>query len=613
MAWGLKKVFGGKKKASDEVPEVPEDPDTKKKKGKRGKKGKKRKDTRSKKRSSKEKSTSNDEGGPKVNKMKSDLTDQIDSELSSVTADRTSVLDRLMYVLCCVYCSPPKVKSEETPEERERREKIERLMALRDMEIKRLEMIRLAENTLTVVYCANAKTLAEMLKIEGVKAAKRSIENPLLRGEEKGRGGEEGHVEKSKEPKSDDEEEEDEKVVVGGSGLDEDEDDEDEEGDGDDDESDDDEGEDSDCDDPPKETTEEMFQRYAQAHSYDTVFGTQSTDINIRISPYHTPQTGAPEFVRCVFDYAQGLMKTRDDMMSSVLLVQCSARVRIARKAYAKRLKDKEEELQEEARRISREKVEWNKAFGRFIKICNVEARKVAHIAINSWRKPEAAKTIQRFYWGYWVRRRFPSFRMRVLAQRRRRLERQRYLNALELAYSGRADERRRKDDTKRRIYGRTTKGGFGEDRGGWKPNYEAEGDLDMWTHIWKPPEGNQFGVRNLKVKLPPETLLEARVANSDHNSWLGVPVMMETVKKKERLGPPERFDTLKNFSHVETTIPKPPAGKTEVGNKGADDKIYRLKYNWIATNIVGTKAVPLLVEKQTAFEQNNGETRNHP
>ena len=39
--------------------------------------------------------------------------------------------------------------------------------------------------------------------------------------------------------------------------------------------------------------------------------------------------------------------------------------------------------------------------------------------------------------------------------------------------------------------------------KGGWKPSYTAAVSHSPFDHVWKPPKGERFGVRNLKVRLP--------------------------------------------------------------------------------------------------------------
>ena len=227
-------------------------------------------------------------------------------------------------------------------------------------------------------------------------------------------------------------------------------------------------------------------------------------------------------------------------------------------------------------------------------------AKRSAHVCTNYWKIPAASIMIQNIFRRYRVRIRFPDYKRRVLAQRKRRLERSRYLNALELVYVGREAERLRQAQIERRQYARKPRNqeGFEDNRGGWKPNYEATDDVDFWTHIWKPPQGSQFGVRNLKVKIPPSTHLEAKIAKEDYNAWIGVPVMMEPVKHDEgKLGPPKRefFNTMKGFEHVKTTIPRPQK-KSEIVARGDDDAHFKIRYNWLPGHMVKSSILDQMV-----------------
>ena len=49
-----------------------------------------------------------------------------------------------------------------------------------------------------------------------------------------------------------------------------------------------------------------------------------------------------------------------------------------------------------------------------------------------------------------------------------------------------------RKEMVDRLKYSRKGKEGFNDDRGGWKPDYEAKEDISIWDHVWEPPEGSR-------------------------------------------------------------------------------------------------------------------------
>jgi hypothetical protein len=603
------------------------------------------------------------------------------ASLVPVDPNKKGKMERAMELLCCIYCRAPKVAYEETPEERERREMVERLVALREKEVERLALAAKAAETVTVVYCDNSKFLLdEWLNpppspVEEVKekivarkdeeekktdepgvlvipvevssqegeGAKTEVDNPALAAAVA--------VEEETQPPPNKAVDDADDAVANDA---DDGDDDDADADDDDDDDDDDESDDDKevMSEPvkmvekkvtrrfslwgaPKPVVEPMpepervptpppvppspralFYKAAHAHSYETVFGDRQAPL-IYMSKYHTPQTGAPEFVRAITEYALNYVITKRDMSTYIVNLQCAARIRKARVRVKERAAEKVVEDSAKANAVAREKDEWNKGYDKFTLLCNAFARRTAHVATNYWRIPAAATGISRSWRGYRVRVRIPDFRKRVLAQRQRRLERARYLRALEMAYGSKEDEKLRKEQTARRQYSRRTRGSdkfddsYEHDRGGWKPEFEASGDLDIWSHVWKPPQGSQFGVRNYKVKLPPKSFREAKTLVEDRNSWIGVPVMLEKAKSKERtLGPPDRINTMKKYAHVKSTIPRAPGNPTMLSNRSGDDNFYALKYNWIPMNIIEKgKKIPIL---EAAYEKYKIEKQEH-
>ena len=100
-------------------------------------------------------------------------------------------------------------------------------------------------------------------------------------------------------------------------------------------------------------------------------------------------------------------------------------------------------------------------------------------------------------------------------------------------------------------------------------------------------------------MKIPPTTHLEAKIAKDDYNAWVGIPVMVEPVKQdKGQIGPPKRefFNTMKDFEHVKSTIPRPQK-KSEVVARGGDNKYYKMRYNWIPGNMVKSQILDDMVE----------------
>ena len=160
---------------------------------------------------------------------------------------------------------------------------------------------------------------------------------------------------------------------------------------------------------------------------------------------------------------------------------------------------------------FDQERYKWNRGYDMFLSIVRQEAKRSAHVSTNYWRIPTASVVIQKNFRRYRVRIRFPDFKRRVLGQRKRRLERARYNTALELVYVGREAERLRQAQIERQKYARKPRNqeGFEDDRGGWKPNYEATGDVDIWDHVWKPPEVRECDTHNVPLLLltPPPFL----------------------------------------------------------------------------------------------------------
>ena len=310
----------------------------------------------------------------------------------------------------------------------------------------------------------------------------------------------------------------------------------------------------------------------------------------IHISNLHTPEAAAKDFTGALFSYFFNITESKIKFHESAIKIQLALRTMVAKRAYTKRLVEKALRHEKEMEKLESDRRAWEAGYQLFLKLCNAEARRVAHTATAYWRIPAASVLIQKNIRAYRVRVRFPNFRTRVLAQRKRRLERARYLAALELVYSGRAEDRLKREQVERIKYARKDKGGFSDDRGGWKPNYDITGEISIWDHVWKPPEGSKFGVRNLKVKLPPRSLLEAKIAVNDQNAWLAVPVIVDRVESKERtLGAPDRptLDTKRGFEHVKSTIPKPNKKSEVCGSRDDNDKYYKMRYNWIPANIV--------------------------
>jgi len=664
-----------------------------------------------------------------VDSSTSELRLSLERQLSATVAPPPTNFERAMQILCCVYCRTPKIDAEEAPEEKERREMVERLTALRDKEIERIKLKALAEETVTVMYNRNAKELLEEWvrptpTIEALKQEEAALENspaaqlmergsePVVvelkvegadetettgEGEERAGGEEKAGEQQDVSPDASpdaldpnslwerlklDANVDGDSIPVGEpfflafegvfqlvkQGVDGDDlnnrdvlrdvlvslldidqkgavtlsefeafifkwrksgddmakfleamaspEDEDEDDDEDDDDEDDDDASASsfasDLPSPlsPPPSPRAQFYRAAHCHSYSTIFGDEVAPL-IHLSAYHTPQTAAPEFVAAMRAYASTYIETKRDMSKYIVNLQCVYRIRQARRGYAARLVEKAAENELLALQIQAEKENWNAGFDRFTAICNAEAKKVAHVATNYWRIPAAATVISRSWRGFRVRVRIPDFRKRVYAQRQRRLERSRYLRALELAYGNGEEKRTKKEQIEKMQYSRKMKGGYNDDRGGWKPEYEAAGDLDLWSHIWTPPTGSQFGVRNLKVKMPPRSYMESKVVVQDRNSWIGIPVMMKKAKSKERtLGAPDRFNTLKGFEHIKSSIPKAPEDPTHIGDRSSGDKFYKLRYNWIPMNILekGNK-IAILEDTFVKYEE---EKREH-
>lgn len=182
-----------------------------------------------------------------------------------------------------------------------------------------------------------------------------------------------------------------------------------------------------------------------------------------------------------------------------------------------------------------------------------------------------------------------------MYAQRKRRLEKARYEHALNIVYSGRVEDKRKEEELERRKYARRGEEGFEEDRGGWKPNFVGE-EIDLWQHIWKPPKGGGNGIRNVKVKLPSKDKWKIKIAATDENAWLGIPVAVKVRDERGlNLGPPER--------QLGADILKKPGVKLKgVGGGRGGNEIYVTKYNWVPAPFVqGSK---LLQERHKELQK---------
>ncbi|GMH94980.1 hypothetical protein TrST_g1533 [Triparma strigata] len=515
---------------------------------------------------------------PTSGRHSSVVSQEIDEQLQRMEAEKNkgpSIGERLVYVLCCVYCRAPDVTPEETPEERERREKIEMLLEQRAIEMKRLEYVKRAAQVKTVMYCENA--------VYQPPPPSEEVDGEVL-GEP-----EPDHPERAKKsvvvvPVEEQVDKED---------GDDDDDDGDDHGDGGDEE------EEVKEEKPKSIDPQRYLYEYAHKHSFTTAFG--PSPVGILISDYHTPASAAAEYYSALISYTSSLLAQRSAMKKSVLSIQCAERTRLAKIRFAARAVERAEEIRLEELEFAKERETWTSGYDLYLGMVTKVAKRVAHVTTNYWKIPAASTIIQKHFRRYRVAVRFPNFRKRVLAQRKRRLERSRYLAALEMAYGNRLSASRAQQQHIERIkYSRASRDqeGFTDDRGGWKPDYDATTDVDIWTHIWKPPEGSQFGVRNLKVKIPPESKAEATIIKDDKNAWVGVPVMVTEVRSKgEQLGPPKRdfFDTMKKFQHVKSTISKPKK-KTEATERKGQDKYYNIKYNWIPAHMVESEIVNKMV-----------------
>jgi len=331
--------------------------------------------------------------------------------------------------------------------------------------------------------------------------------------------------------------------------------------------------------------TIETQSKTKQQHTSDTLFFNdverKPSDVKIQISSLHTPPRAAKLYSAAILSYTSKYVAAKRYMFAAIIKIQCQHRINIALQCVEVRKREYAEELLYEEKLFLQEKENWNRGYDRFLDLCHHNARRVAHAATNYWRTPAAAVIIQRYFRGFRVRLRISDFRRRVLAQRKRKLERARYNHALSIVYSGREEDNRRKEEIDRRKYARRSGDGeepsFSVDRGGWKPSFVGE-DLNFWTHIWKPPKGGGYGIRNLKVKLPCSGKWDTKIAATDENAWLGIPVMCcERNEHWRNLGPPER--------QVAANLLKKPAIKKRGG--GGEGCIYETKYNWVPAPFV--------------------------
>jgi len=408
------------------------------------------------------------------------------SQAKSVDIDEMIV--NLMYVLCCMYCRPPVIEPEETPEEREERERVDRIQVARKVELERLLKEREANNVKTIMYIEGDLDVVKPIKIE-VKIPEDEQAGDTMKAENDSGDAEAGDDAK---PAVDDTKTGDD--AKSGDNAN---------------------GKDTNSAEepkparrkrrksmkkkqPPPPTREEILLSYSSKtsnkHSYTNLVSS-SPPVKIHISSLHSPSRGASEFFDSLMSFVLekgGWHETKTKMSGAALKVQLAYRTCEAHKRVKVRKAEREKELALDREIFLKEKEVWNKGFSDFVSICNREAKRVAHTATTYWRIPTAAFTISRHFRGYRVRIRFPGFRLRVLQQRKRRLEKSRYFSALDLVYTGRAEERMRKEMVDRLKYSRKGKEGFNDDRGGWKPDYEAKEDISIWDHVWEPPEGSR-------------------------------------------------------------------------------------------------------------------------
>jgi hypothetical protein len=533
------------------------------------------------------------EEAPESSSSSSSTTTGISPNLEEKPSEKTSrdlekIVDNIMYMLCCMYCRPPTIEPEETPEEREERVRKEKIQAARKKELERLLQERDAKSIKTVLYIegdldgwvpaqASADVSEEATGSENLESTNKQDTSDGNTTADDTKAGDVDATEQINKASEEKEKPDYHPRKVGRK---------------------------SKKKTKKKKEDEPLFfesvllsysVKTSNKHSYKHIVS-KSPPVRIRISSLHTPAHGASEFVNSLMSFVLdkgGWHETTLSMSAAALKMQLAFRTSKAHDAVRVRKAEREKELAVERENFLKEKQLWNQGFARFTEICKQEARRVAHSATTYWRIPAASVTISRHFRGYRVRKRFPNYRLRVLAQRKRRLERSRYLAALDLVYTGRRDEIQKRESIARLQYSRKGKDGFNDARGGWKPNYETKEQISIWDHIWEPPEGSNFGLRTLKVKLPPRTEIERKIAAEDHNAWLAVPVMVTEKKKKgERLGPPGRpnLNTMRGFEHIKSTIPKP-RKKQEVGeSRSSEDVFYQVKYTWIPGNFVKSR-----------------------
>ena len=241
------------------------------------------------------------------------ISQEIDKHLYRIEAgksQRMSIGEKFIYVFCCVYCRPPDVTPEETPEERERREKIERLLKLKEIEMERLQNERLASEVKTVMYCKNAIYIPPPSPLHMAMDEEGEEEKEEEEEEKEGTEEQEEMTEKEKEPTTDVVIKVEVQAQVQPSSP---------------------TSSSTTSSTPSTVYPNEYLYTNAHNHNFYTAFGDSfQTTPMILISNYHTPASAAATYCDALFNYTSTLIAVKQQMCRSALTIQCAEKTRLA-------------------------------------------------------------------------------------------------------------------------------------------------------------------------------------------------------------------------------------------------------------------------------------------
>mmetsp|Transcript_9124 Transcript_9124/g.11884 ORF Transcript_9124/g.11884 Transcript_9124/m.11884 type:complete len:434 (+) Transcript_9124:151-1452(+) len=246
----------------------------------------------------------------------------------------------------------------------------------------------------------------------------------------------------------------------------------------------------------------------------------------------------------------------------AALRLQCWWRVLKAKRKAAELRAQAEIEAVEWMEEVRRLELLRKQALARYRQFIKDTAAEIYLNAVDHFKYPVAATTIQRYWRGALARMHYAVLLEKYRRWLQRQKELERYYAALRKV---RKEEDNRFHETMDpaflRQYGRKE----WQTVDGWKPKFEADGEYDLLDYVWNPPKGAAHGVRTHKVTLPAKDEKAQLLLNTDPNTWVGLPVYVERYSppKKKRVGPyPLRLDT--------TKVPKADTNKNKKKQKQA-------------------------------------------